>query len=263
MDCECDYFNRKQNAYPYVLYAVECRECTITETVFLSVHSYSHPQVAAGREWYIHTIYTVRSKENTNRGIGKRSLEYHSFVSTLTSFGTKSHRRKRSAHDKIPAIAEDIGIDNGRGTNIMHIALDRTKRRSRGSDELFPGGRELGELNADNQEESLVSIVGVLVGLLLTVLIIVTIALVLKSKQKDGKEVWREGVQEVVKGSVSTEPMLVVRMQDCHNSSEVWAMNAWIGQTDTQNTWEEFLYIPFPFLSYFYNTKNIQLSKWS
>uniref|UniRef100_A0A3B3VP78 Uncharacterized protein n=2 Tax=Poecilia latipinna TaxID=48699 RepID=A0A3B3VP78_9TELE len=178
-------------------------------------------QVAAGREWFIHTIYTVRSKENTNRGIGRRSLEYHSFVSALTSSGTKSHRRKRSAHNKIPAVAEDIGVENNRGTNIMHIALDRTKRRLRGSDELFPDDRELGELNTDDQEESLVSIVGVLVGLLLTVLIIVTIALVLKSRQKDGKEAWSEGVREVVKGSVSTEPMLVVRMQDCHNSSEV------------------------------------------
>ncbi|MEQ2277556.1 FRAS1- extracellular matrix protein 2, partial [Xenotaenia resolanae] len=178
-------------------------------------------QVAAGREWYIHTIYTVHSKENTNRGIGKRSLESHSFVSTLTSSSNKSHRRRRSAGDEIPAIAENIGIDNSRGTNIMHIALDHTKRRSKGTDELFPGGRGLRELNTDDQEESLVSIVGALVGLLLTVLIIVTIALVLRSRQKNGKEVWSEGVQEVVKGSVSTEPMLVVRMQDCQNSSEV------------------------------------------
>uniref|UniRef100_A0A3Q2CQN1 FRAS1 related extracellular matrix 2a n=1 Tax=Cyprinodon variegatus TaxID=28743 RepID=A0A3Q2CQN1_CYPVA len=178
-------------------------------------------QVAAGREWYIHTIYTVRSKENTNRGIGKRSLEYHSFVSTLTSSSEKGHRRRRAASEEISAIAEDIGIDNSRGTNIMHIALDRTKRRSKGSPELFSGGRELSKLNTDDQEENLVSIVGALVGLLLTVLIIVTITLVLRSRQKEGKEVWSEGVQEVVKGSVSTEPMLVVRMQDCHNSSEV------------------------------------------
>lgn len=177
-------------------------------------------QVAAGREWYIHTIYTVRSKENTNRGIGKRSLEYHSFVSTLTSSSKKS-QRKRSADDENPAIAEDIGMDNSRGTNIMHIALDRTKRRSRGSDELFPGGRELSELSTDDQVEGLVSIVGVVVGLLVTVLIIATIALVLRFRQQEVKEVWSEGVQEVVKGSVSTEPMLVVRMQDCHNSSEV------------------------------------------
>ncbi|KAM6907319.1 FRAS1-related extracellular matrix protein 2a [Xenentodon cancila] len=183
-------------------------------------------QVAAGREWYIHTIYTVRSKENANRGIGKRSLEYHSFVSPsnkhiLTSSSAKTNRWRRSAGDEIPAIAEDIGIDNSRGTNIMHIALDRTKRRSGGSHDLFAGGLERGELNTEEEEESLVTVVGALVGLLLTVLIIITITLVLRSKQKDGKEGWREGVQEVVKGSVSTEPMLVVRMQDCHNSSEV------------------------------------------
>jgi len=184
------------------------------------------PQVAAGREWLIHTFYTVRSKENANRGIGKRSLEYHSFVSTSSelaavSSSAKGNRRRRSAGDEILAIAEDIGLDNSRGTNIMHIALDRTKRRSGGSNELFAGGQEPSELNAEEEEEGLVTVVGALVGLLLTVLIIVTIALVLRSRQKDGKEVWREEVQEVVKGSVSTEPMLVVRMQDCYNSSEV------------------------------------------
>uniref|UniRef100_A0A3Q2QK87 Uncharacterized protein n=1 Tax=Fundulus heteroclitus TaxID=8078 RepID=A0A3Q2QK87_FUNHE len=178
-------------------------------------------QVAAGREWYIHTIYTVRSKENTHRGIGKRSLEYHSLVSTPTPSKEKRHRRRRSDGEEIPATSDDIGIDKSRGTNIMHVALDRTKRRSRGSDEPYAGGRELSELSADDQVEGLVSIVGALVGLLLTALIIVTVALALRSRQKDGKEVWSEGVQEVVKGSVSTEPMLVVRMQDCHNSSEV------------------------------------------
>lgn len=103
----------------------------------------------------------------------------------------------------------------------MHIALDRTKRRAGVLNELFTNGLEPSELNAEEEEEGLVTVVGALVGLLLTVLIVVTIILVLRSRKKDGKEGWREGVQEVVKGSVSTEPMLVVRMQDCHNSSEV------------------------------------------
>uniref|UniRef100_A0A3P9JLJ9 FRAS1 related extracellular matrix 2 n=1 Tax=Oryzias latipes TaxID=8090 RepID=A0A3P9JLJ9_ORYLA len=182
-------------------------------------------QVAAGREWYIHTIYTVRSKDAVSRGIGKRSLEYHSFVSTTDSRALSARpeapRKRRSAGDAIPAVAEDIGIDNSRGTNIMHIFLDRTKRKSRVSDELFAGGLEPDELNADDTEEGLLTVVGALVGVLLTVLIIVIITLILRSKQKDWKEGGRGGVQEVVKGSVSTEPMLVVRMQDCHNSSEV------------------------------------------
>ncbi|KAG7217012.1 hypothetical protein INR49_027550 [Caranx melampygus] len=183
-------------------------------------------QVAAGREWYIHTIYTVRSKENANRGIGKRSLEYHSLVSStndvaLAASNGKGHRPRRSAGDNVPEVAEDIGAENNRGTNIMHIALDRTKRRAVGPDEVFVNRPEPSELNAEEEEEGLVTVVGALVGVLLTVLITVIVVLVLRSRQKDVKEGWREGVQEVVKGSVSTEPMLVVRMQDCHNSSEV------------------------------------------
>lgn len=177
------------------------------------------PQVAAGREWYIHTIYTVRSRESANRGIGKRSLEYHSFVSTNNDLTLT--RSRRSTGNQVPETADDIGVENNRGTNIMHIALDRTKRRAGGSNEVFANGLETSELNAEEEEEGLVTVVGALVGLLLTVLIIVVIVLVLRSRQKDVKEGWREGVRELVKGSVSTEPMLVVRMQGCHNSSEV------------------------------------------
>lgn len=173
-------------------------------------------QVAAGREWYIHTIYTVRSKENANRGIGKRSLEYHAVVAT-----GRGHRSGRSAGDEAPEVVADIGADDDRGTNIMHIALDRAKRQAGGSNEPFPDGLEPSELTAGGGEEGLVTTAGALVGLLLTVLVAVAVALVLRSRRKGGKEGWREGVEEVVKGSVSTEPMLVVRMQDCHNSSEV------------------------------------------
>lgn len=157
--------------------------------------------------------------------MGKRSLEYHSFVSAndefaLTSLNKKGYRRRRSAGHGIPDIAENIGVDSNRGTNIMHITLDRTKRRSGWSNDLFD---DRGEpmFNADEDEEGLVSLVGALVGLLLTVLIVITVTLVLKSRQKYGKTGWKKEVQEVVKGSISTEPMLVVRMQDCHNSSEV------------------------------------------
>lgn len=119
-------------------------------------------------------------------------------------------------------MAEDIGVDNNRGTNIMHIALDRTKRRpGTFSNELLTNALESGEPTAEDGEEGVVTVVGALVGLLMTVLLIVTATLLLRNRRRDGKEGWREGVQEVVKGSTSTEPMLVVRMQDCHNSSEV------------------------------------------
>ena len=213
------------------------------------------PQVASGREWFIHTIYTVRSKESANRGIGKRSLEYHSLVSSssdLTS-SVKGHRSRRSAGDEVPEVAEDIGAEDNRGTNIMHIALDRTKRRAAGLNEMFANGLEPSELNAEEEQEGLVTVVGGLVGVLLTALVVVTVVLVLRSRQKDVKEGWREGVQEVVKGSVSTEPMLVVRMQDCHNSSEVWGSAIW-GWTDGQRDEGAFIKtLGFSFLFLFFN----------
>nr|XP_057942551.1 FRAS1-related extracellular matrix protein 2a [Doryrhamphus excisus] len=178
-------------------------------------------QVASGREWYIHTIYTVRSKENANRGIGKRSLEYHSFTSTSTDLASKGGRSRRSAGDQVPVVATDIGADNNRGTNIMHIALDRTKRRTGVSDELLAHGPEPSKLDGDEVEEGVVTVVGALVGVLLTALVSVVLVLAHRSRQKEGKEMWQKGVQQVVKGSISAEPMLVVRMQDCQDSSEV------------------------------------------
>ncbi|KAM4620100.1 FRAS1-related extracellular matrix protein 2a [Polymixia lowei] len=185
-------------------------------------------QVAAGREWYIHTIYTVRSKENANRGIGKRSLEYHSLVSAGNDLASTSpevdggQRSRRSADSEIPELAEDIGADNNRGTNIMHVALDRTKRRAAGVNELYADGLEPRQLNAEEErEEGLVTVVGALVGILLTVLLVIILVLVLRSRQKGAKAGRSEGTRGAVKGSVSTEPMLVVRMQDCHSSSEV------------------------------------------
>ncbi len=90
-------------------------------------------QVAAGREWFIHTIYTVRSRENANRNIGKRSVEYlhHSMSSVeqpeTSNMATHRHRRAAPAFSS-PALTQDIGVENNRGTNIQHIALDRTDR---------------------------------------------------------------------------------------------------------------------------------------
>lgn len=91
-------------------------------------------QVAAGREWFIHTIYTVRSKQNANRNIGKRSVEYlQHAVSAMQPPGNlspSSLRRRRAASPQFPgpALARDIGLENSRGTNIQHIALERADR---------------------------------------------------------------------------------------------------------------------------------------
>lgn len=168
--------------------------------------------MAAGREWYIHTIYTVRSKENTHRGIGKRSLEYHSVVSGDNP--PALHSRSRTAAGEVPALAENIGTDNNRGTNIMHIALDRSRRRASSGDEALEDGVLPRERSSKRGEEDAVTVVGALVGLLLTVLLVVVLALLLRSRQK--------GAKKAPKPSGSMQPVMVTdKSYDSTDSSEV------------------------------------------
>ncbi|MGH0174903.1 UNVERIFIED_CONTAM: hypothetical protein FKN15_072671 [Acipenser sinensis] len=171
-------------------------------------------QVAAGREWYIHTIYTVRSRENSNRGIGKRSLEYqyHSVVQSRDLHAVAQPRSKRATRGA-PAIAQDIGVENNRGTNIQHIALDRSNKKLHPQREDFEEGIIPRELHNKESEDNLVTIVGGLAGLLLTICLIVIIILLLKRRQKSKKK-------DTPKGSASTEPMMSHSYQSS-DSSEV------------------------------------------
>ncbi|XP_028818661.1 FRAS1-related extracellular matrix protein 2b [Denticeps clupeoides] len=173
-------------------------------------------QVSAGREWYIHTIYTVRSRDNANHGIGKRSLELHSLVSSDTS-ASAAKRRRRSSSD-VPNIAEEIGAEKSRGTNILHIALDRSssKHRRTGGDwaEVLDEGLLPRELNLrDTGDDNLPMIVGALLGLLLTILIVIIVVLLLRSRQEKKS-------LESPKASNSTEPMVTPALS-CGDSSEV------------------------------------------
>lgn len=169
-------------------------------------------QVSAGREWYIHTIYTVRSRDNANRGIGKRSVEYHAMSQAADMLPKNRPRPRRSAND-VPDIVEDIGVDNNRGTNILHIALDRgSQRKTSPEAELFTKGVIPRELNQrDNSDESLVLIIGLFVGLLLTVLLVIVVVVLLRSKREK---------KDAPKKSSSGEPMVTGGLSNS-DSSEV------------------------------------------
>ncbi|XP_041920491.1 FRAS1-related extracellular matrix protein 2b [Alosa sapidissima] len=189
-------------------------------------------QVSAGREWYIHTIYTVRSRDNANRGIGKRSLEYHSLTSSLHSHSPTSKlalpagQRSRRSTNGLPAVAEDIGTDQNRGTNILHIALDRSKNKQ--ARQPAAGERAGGETresegalpqevnHRDSEDEQVVMIIGIVVGVLLTVLLVAVVALMVsRSKQEDKMS------GDAPRSSSSTEPMVVRGPTTSDDSSEV------------------------------------------
>ncbi|XP_048840186.1 FRAS1-related extracellular matrix protein 2-like [Brienomyrus brachyistius] len=155
-------------------------------------------QVATGRAWYLHTIYTVRSRDNANRGIGKRSLEYHSLAQAASS-SSRASRSMRSAGG-VQDIADKIGAENNRGTNIMHIALDYSRQRTSAGGEIFADGVVPQELARHGKEAGLVTTVGVLVGLLLFVLVVILLILFVYSKKKEKKA--------APKASGSKEPII-------------------------------------------------------
>ncbi|XP_052422928.1 FRAS1-related extracellular matrix protein 2a isoform X2 [Carassius gibelio] len=169
-------------------------------------------QVAVGREWFIHTIYTVRSKDNAKRGIGKRSVEYHSITSGDLVPAEARGRYRRSNRD-VPVLAEEIGPENKRGTNIMHIALDRSRRRSASGEELFADGLSPRELSGRGVEEDTVTVAGAIVGLLLTVLVVIVLALMVRSRLTP--------VKKAPRVSSSLQPVIVRSSLDDGDSSEV------------------------------------------
>ncbi|XP_060634878.2 FRAS1-related extracellular matrix protein 3 [Anolis sagrei] len=151
-------------------------------------------QVAAGREWYIHAIYMVRSRDNAHRGLGKRSAELHSVLSSANRIsGTPHVGRARRAISDAPALAQDIGVDKNRGTNIQHIALDRSNkiviRQNDKSQEGKTYEKPILEITGSDAEDKIVPIIGGAAGLLLLCCTVLIIVLLLKRRGQstDGK----------------------------------------------------------------------------
>lgn len=171
--------------------------------------------MSLGREWYVHTIYTVRSKENANRGIGKRSVEhqYHSLFSG-GSQGASTQRRQKRGVEQDPELAKDIGVENNRGTNIQHIALDRTGKKHIPQREVAVNGVLPRELNNQSAGVSIVTIIGGAAAIFLAICLIAIIILLLKWKRSSEKK-------EATKESGSNEPMMLQYNYNS-DSSEVW-----------------------------------------
>lgn len=170
-------------------------------------------QVALGREWYIHTIYTVKSKDSSHRGIGKRSLEYqyHSVLHQGQPQAPAKSWKKRAIRST-PSLAREIGAENNRGTNLQHISLDRRDKRQVPRGRTPPDGVLPWELNSPSSEVSLITVLGGTAVGLLAVCLAVSAAVVCKNKSGKGKDAPR--------GSGSSEPMVPPR-NHYSDSSEV------------------------------------------
>ncbi|XP_069832964.1 FRAS1-related extracellular matrix protein 3 [Dendropsophus ebraccatus] len=144
-------------------------------------------QVAAGREWFIHAIYTVRSRENANRGIGKRSIEYHHTVSGAAIGNDQLLlKRSRRANKEDLALTQDIGADKNRGTNIQHITLRHSKRVS--GKEALPGGgvydKPALEITGEDPQGTLMPAIGGVTALLLLICTTVIAVVLIKRREQ-------------------------------------------------------------------------------
>uniref|UniRef100_A0A3B4BU34 Calx-beta domain-containing protein n=1 Tax=Pygocentrus nattereri TaxID=42514 RepID=A0A3B4BU34_PYGNA len=105
-------------------------------------------QAAAGRQWYVHVVYTVRSsKRNDRHTRSLKSKDQHHHSVAPSTFRTGSLRRRAADEAK----DELIGQRSGRGTNLQPIglrgapsALQVPRREEAGLD--WPvGGASLGD----------------------------------------------------------------------------------------------------------------------
>ncbi|XP_023241151.1 extracellular matrix protein 3-like [Centruroides sculpturatus] len=143
-------------------------------------------QVSYGRQWFVHCIYTVRSKENAARGIGKRSVDEHIFG----NLGEVSLRKKREVED-----VEHVGSD-GKGTNMHRIKLNyngKNKKVNRDNKGVY----EVGQNSHSEDGMSLIPIIVGALGSILVIAIAVNVYLI-KRRKEFGGSASSSGVVSVV-----------------------------------------------------------------
>lgn len=152
-------------------------------------------KVSGGRNWFLHTIYTVRSESQKNRGVGKRSIDYmlgetkHSMIAM-----PRRHRRRRE-------LEELKNIGKSQGTNIQMIRLlygaqttfDSSSDDSKISNSAGKLPEEVGNRSKSPVKEQLSSgtIAGVIVAVV--VLLIIIAAVIFYKRRKPKEEVKRTG----------------------------------------------------------------------
>lgn len=131
---------------------------------------YSHFQVDAGRQWYLHAIYSLHSADGSN--IFKR--EVHSLG------GMTNAKRQRRAG----SIADLEGVGESMGTNMHLISLGSTDGRSIVDDFNPKGSFDIATNDANDSGTSIITL-GAIIGLIaLIVLVVILIVVVLTRRRR-------------------------------------------------------------------------------
>lgn len=133
-------------------------------------------QVSAGRQWYVHAIFTVRSSDNNN--IGKRSVEHHSFA-----VAPAANRLRRDTLSAISGNNADLSLGEGEGANIKWLALTSNDLSGVDVDNIDLANDVNGDKNKP-QEFPMVPVVAT-VAVLAIILVVIVAAVVVRRKRND------------------------------------------------------------------------------
>ena len=128
-------------------------------------------QVSSGRQWYLHSIYTVES--STNGGIGKRSAEMHSFMG-----GPAAARRSRRQAADFTEIVDNIG-DGGIGTNMHMVKTSTSTNDIKNSN--------VGNTEKGSNSTTVIPVIAIITVLALVMLVIIIVAAVMRRRRVSSK----------------------------------------------------------------------------
>uniref|UniRef100_A0A8C4NEW7 FRAS1 related extracellular matrix 2a n=1 Tax=Eptatretus burgeri TaxID=7764 RepID=A0A8C4NEW7_EPTBU len=141
-------------------------------------------QVEAGREWYIHAVYTMRAHSAASRGIDKRSLDniHHS----VAVAGGHVRAPRDYLGDTVPQEVQYIGVEDQRGTNMQHVMLERSIRKGSDGQEIsFPFDGISKILPAEQQpSEAIGTSILVAVALLILAIVVTMVTAVVIRQQR-------------------------------------------------------------------------------
>lgn len=133
-------------------------------------------------------------------------MEYHHVTPHHSS-------RPRRSVSSVPASAEEIGEENERGTNILHVALERSSQ-PRPKVNIQSVVVTTGAKPRDTEDDYVLTIIGILVGVIMTGVLLVLVVVLVRSRKE------KEKLNQPPKGSSSSEPMMTHGF-DSNDSSEV------------------------------------------
>lgn len=139
-------------------------------------------KVSAGRNWFLHVIYTLRSQQEKNRGLGRRSIDVEHYHA-LSTVGKEKLRRRRELSGESSREIRSIGHE--KGTNIQMILLDRPniEANTEKNPEKEDGGKKHDESPSSNL---LIIIIVILLILILVGLILGAVFIKRKSAASGG-----------------------------------------------------------------------------